>query len=64
MAWFRNLHLTEKLVGSFVFVGLLAGIVSLAGYAGLATGNTKLDQITTQSSPALVHLLRTNTAMN
>jgi methyl-accepting chemotaxis protein len=64
VAWFRNLHLTEKLVGSFVFVGLLAGIIALAGYAGLSTGNTKLDQITTQSSPALVHLLRTNAAIN
>ena len=31
MAWFRNLHMMPKLMGSFVVVALLAAVVAGAG---------------------------------
>jgi len=56
-AWFRNMRMTPRLVGSFVLVALLAGVVGLAGYVGLTSTRSNLVAIT-NSSPRLVLLLK------
>ncbi len=57
MSWFRNLSMTPKLIGSFVLVALLAGVVALAGYSGLSSTESKLVGLT-QSAPRLIYLLK------
>lgn len=56
MAWYRNLRLTPKLIGSFVLVAILAAVVGGAGFAGLHSQNTQVDRLTSVSIPSLGHI--------
>jgi len=62
--WFRNLRMTPKLVGSFILIALLAGIVAGAGYLGLRSQNAEVTRITTTSEPKIAALLSTQRDMN
>src|SRR5690349_18477294 len=64
MAWYRNLRLAPKLIGSFVLVAMLATIVGLVGFTGFRTMQSNLDWITSNSSPSLVYLLKAQGDVN
>lgn len=56
MAWYRNLRMTPKLVGSFILMAVLTTVVGGAGYLGLRTQNSSLNTLTTISVPAVALL--------
>jgi methyl-accepting chemotaxis protein len=54
MAWIHNTSVALKLMGGFVLVALLAGLVGGLGIAGLNTVQQKMDDVTGDSVPSLV----------
>jgi methyl-accepting chemotaxis protein len=64
MSWFRNLRLTPKLVGSFVFFALLTGVVGAVGYSGLNRLDTDVSVLTAASVPSFTALLATQRDLN
>ena len=57
MGWFRNMRMARKLIGSFVLVALLTGVVGGTGLFGLNAVQSKMDQVMGVQTPALVDLL-------
>src|SRR5579863_1630981 len=64
MSWFRDLRLTPKLIASYIAMALLAGAVGGAGVLGVNTLQTKLDWITSSSTPSLVDVLTMQSNIN
>ncbi len=57
MAWFRNLRVGPKLIGSFMAVALLAVVVGGVGVNALGTLHNSADVVTGDSVPSLVQAL-------
>ena len=56
--------MATKLLCSFATVALLACVVGGAGLIGLHTSQSKLHTITTNASPSLLYLVRTDDAVH
>jgi methyl-accepting chemotaxis protein len=50
--WLNNIRMTPKLLGSFVLVALLAGVVGGVGLIGMANIHAQLQRVTNTASPA------------
>jgi len=59
MAWFRNVRMTPKLIGSFVLVAILTAVVAGAGFLGLQAQDSQVAHISNVSVPNVVALLET-----
>jgi methyl-accepting chemotaxis protein len=57
MRWLENVRLGRKLMGSFIVLALLAGIVGGAGFLGLQSLHNRLNRVSNVSGPKLVDLL-------
>jgi len=64
MAWLNNILMAPKLIGSFVVVALLAGVVGGAGLLGLDAMQSRMDSITGNATPGLVYLLTVQSNVN
>jgi len=58
MGWFHDRRVAPKLIGSFVLVALLTGVVGATGLVGLNAVQSKMDQVTGVQTPNLVYLLK------
>ena len=58
MPWFNNLRMAPKLLGSFILVAALSGVVGGAGLAGFAAVQGRLTYIVDDSLPGLVDLMQ------
>ena len=57
MGWFRDRRIAPKLIGSFVLVAFLTGVVGGTGLFGLNAVQSRMDQVTGVQTPNLVYLL-------
>ncbi len=57
MRWLNNVRMAPKLIGSFVLVAALAGVVGGVGVLGMDGMQSRSNWITGNSVPSLVHLL-------
>jgi hypothetical protein len=63
MSWHRNLRMTPKLVGSFILVAFLTGVVGAAGFVGLRSQNDAVGRLTNVSYPSVVAISNTKTRL-
>ena len=64
MKWLRNLRMAPKLIGSFVLVALLAGIIGGVGLQGVRNLQDKVRWNTQVAAPGLVDLLLVQSNIN
>jgi CHASE3 domain sensor protein len=64
MSWLNNLRMTPKLLGSFIFVALLAMGVGVSGIVGVQAMNGRLVNITGNFVPSDLALLQTQSNVN
>ncbi|HEY8286241.1 MAG TPA: methyl-accepting chemotaxis protein [Chloroflexota bacterium] len=64
MKWLGNLRMAPKLVGSFVLVALLAGIIGGVGLQGVRNLQDKIRWNTQVAAPGLVDLLQVQSNIN
>jgi methyl-accepting chemotaxis protein len=57
MTWFRNLRMTPKLIGCFILIAVLAGLVGAVGITSVNTAQATVDTITGDTVPNLTALI-------
>src|SRR5258708_6314730 len=56
MSWLNNIRLAPKMIGSFVLVALLAGLVGAAGIKGINSLQQNVDSLTGDTVPSMLQI--------